>query len=128
MANKPYVIVLGNEKGGTGKSTTAMHLVTALLRLGYKVGTIDIDARQGTLSRYIDNRKHYAETNKVDLLLPEHYRLTRSAEDSTKTAQEQDKANFEKIIKTWATKSLSLLTPRGMIFIYPGWRILMQTL
>ena len=47
----PYVIVLGNEKGGTGKSTAAMHVVTSLLRDGYKVATIDVDARQGTLTR-----------------------------------------------------------------------------
>jgi len=116
MTNKPYVIVLGNEKGGTGKSTTAMHLVTALLRLGYKVGTIDIDARQGTLSRYIDNRKHYAETNKVDLLLPEHYRLTRSAEDSTKTAQEQDKANFEKNHQDLGNKEFIVIDTPGHDF------------
>ncbi len=113
MTNKPYVIVLGNEKGGTGKSTTAMHLVTALLRLGYQVGTIDIDARQGTLSRYIDNRKHYVETNKVDLPLPQHYRLTRSTEDSTKTAEDQDKANFEKTYQDLSGKDFIVIDTPG---------------
>ena len=44
---EPYVIILGNEKGGTGKSTIAMHLITYLLYQGKKVGSIDIDARQG---------------------------------------------------------------------------------
>ena len=43
---KPYIIVLGNEKGGTGKSTLSMHLIVHLLRLGFKIGSIDIDARQ----------------------------------------------------------------------------------
>ncbi len=113
MDKKPYVIVLGNEKGGTGKSTTAMHLVTALLRLGYQVGTVDIDARQGTLSRYIDNRRHYTETNKVNLPLPQHYRLTRSAEDSTKTAQEQDKATFEKIYQELGDKDFIVIDTPG---------------
>jgi len=118
MTNKPYVIVLGNEKGGTGKSTTAMHLVTALLRLGYQVGTIDIDARQGTLSRYIDNRKHYVETNKVDLPLPQHYRLTRSTEDSTKTAEDQDKANFEKTYQDLGSKDFIVIdTPGHDLFL-----------
>lgn len=51
------VIVLGNEKGGTGKSTVAMHLIVALLRQSRSVGSIDLDARQATLSRYIDNRR-----------------------------------------------------------------------
>ena len=51
------VVVLGNEKGGTGKSTIAMHLVVALLRQGKSVGSIDLDARQATLSRYAENRR-----------------------------------------------------------------------
>src|SRR3546814_10019872 len=42
----PYVIVVGSEKGGTGKSTTAIHLAVALMKLGFRVGTIDLDARQ----------------------------------------------------------------------------------
>ncbi len=51
------VIVLGNEKGGTGKSTVAMHLLVALLRQGRAVGSIDLDARQATLTRYVENRR-----------------------------------------------------------------------
>jgi chromosome partitioning protein len=54
---RPHVIVLGNEKGGSGKSTTAMHLIVALLRSGATVGSLDLDARQGTLSRYVENRR-----------------------------------------------------------------------
>ena len=54
------VIVFGNEKGGTGKSTTAMHVIVGLLREGFRVGAIDLDARQGTLTRYFDNRRIYA--------------------------------------------------------------------
>ena len=55
-----HVIVLGNEKGGSGKSTTAMHIVVALMRAGYSVACIDLDARQRTLARYLDNRRAYA--------------------------------------------------------------------
>jgi chromosome partitioning protein len=51
-----HIVVFGNEKGGCGKSTAAMHATVALLRLGYKVGTIDLDARQGTFTRYLSNR------------------------------------------------------------------------
>ncbi|MEO1136587.1 MAG: division plane positioning ATPase MipZ, partial [Pseudomonadota bacterium] len=57
-----HVIVLGNEKGGSGKSTTAMHLIVALLRSGRKVGAIDLDLRQGSLNRYIENRKKFSES------------------------------------------------------------------
>jgi chromosome partitioning protein len=97
MSKKPYVIVLGNEKGGTGKSTTAMHVMTALLRLGYRVGSIDIDARQGTLSRYIENRKNFSKHYDIELPMPEHFRLERSKADSVKIAEEEDRAAFEKV-------------------------------
>lgn len=51
-----HIIVLGNEKGGSGKSTTAMHLTVAMLREGRSVASFDLDSRQATLSRYIENR------------------------------------------------------------------------
>ena len=57
----PKIIVFGNEKGGTGKSTLAMHLAVALMVRGLKVATIDLDAGQGTLSRYVANRASYAQ-------------------------------------------------------------------
>ena len=63
----PHVIVLGNEKGGSGKSTTAMHLVVALLKAGHQVGAIDLDARQGTLSRQVENRRTFAQRNDLAL-------------------------------------------------------------
>lgn len=65
-----HVIVLGNEKGGSGKSTTAMHVAVHLLRQGYKVGCLDLDARQGTLRRYIKNRLDYAKAQGIDLVSP----------------------------------------------------------
>ena len=39
------IIVFGNQKGGTGKSTLAMHLIVSLLIKGYKVAAIDADAK-----------------------------------------------------------------------------------
>ncbi|MCY4192449.1 MAG: AAA family ATPase [Rhodospirillaceae bacterium] len=66
------IIVLGNEKGGTGKSTTAMHLVVALMRSGHDVGTVDLDGHQGTFSRYVENRKTFSDLKNMNLLLPDH--------------------------------------------------------
>ncbi len=66
------VIVLGNEKGGTGKSTTAMHLVVGLLRKGYRVASLDLDAEQGTLTRYLENRKRFARERNIEITLPDH--------------------------------------------------------
>lgn len=75
---RPHVIVVGNEKGGTGKSTTAMHLIVALLRDGYRVGAIDLDARQGTLARYFDNRRVTAARRNIELPHPVYRRVARS--------------------------------------------------
>ena len=72
--DRPTIIVVGNEKGGTGKSTTAVHLAIGLLHRGYKVGTLDLDPRQATLSRYLENRKSYSNTG-TDLLMPQHAQL-----------------------------------------------------
>ena len=68
---RAHVIVIGNEKGGSGKSTTAMHLIVALLQEGRAVASIDVDARQGTLSRYIANRKKFikSSTSQIALIL-----------------------------------------------------------
>lgn len=53
---RPHIIVFANEKGGTGKSTTAVHTAVALASMGKKVAALDLDTRQRTLGRYLDNR------------------------------------------------------------------------
>jgi len=68
---KTHVIVIGNEKGGSGKSTTVMHLAVSLLRLGKRVTVIDLDARQGTISRYFENRQHHIDKAGLNLPMPE---------------------------------------------------------
>lgn len=98
--HSPYVVVLGNEKGGTGKSTTAMHVITSLLRQGYKVGSIDVDARQGTLSRYVENRRLRSEANPDEHLpLPEHYAVFRSEKSSIEEAQAEDEKKFKETLE-----------------------------
>lgn len=87
---KPYIIVLGNEKGGTGKSTAAMHLVTSLLHKGYTVGSIDVDARQGTLTRYIENRENRIRETGLELAVPRHYPIYRSVLENLAAAQEEE--------------------------------------
>lgn len=64
------IVVVGNEKGGSGKSTLAIHLVVSMLRAGFEVATVDLDSRQGSLTRYLDNRRTYAERNGTALLHP----------------------------------------------------------
>ncbi|MBK1695829.1 division plane positioning ATPase MipZ [Rhodovibrio salinarum] len=84
----PHVIVLGNEKGGSGKSTTAMHLIVALLKAGHKVGAVDLDARQGTLSRQVENRRTFAQRNDLKLELPELRTIDRAREAGTRADAE----------------------------------------
>ncbi|NDH03576.1 MAG: ATPase, partial [Marivivens sp.] len=56
-----HIIVVGNEKGGAGKSTVSMHVATALARMGHRIGVLDLDMRQKSLARYLDNRKTYSD-------------------------------------------------------------------
>jgi chromosome partitioning protein len=91
---KPYIIVFGNEKGGTGKSTAAMHVMVYLLRLDFKVGCIDVDARQGTLSRYIENRIRYNQTNKERLPIPTHKSLQKSTFDDVRQNEQDENEGF----------------------------------
>ena len=66
------VITVANEKGGSGKSTVAIHLAVALLRAGQSVGTIDLDGRQRTFTRYITNRIEWARQCGKELPVPQH--------------------------------------------------------
>ena len=70
-AQQAHLIVLGNEKGGSGKSTTAVHIAVALAHAGGRVGVIDLDARQKTVARYLENRAAFARKREVTLLQPE---------------------------------------------------------
>lgn len=65
-----HIIVFGNEKGGSGKSTTCMHTATALARSGVRVGALDLDLRQRTFTRYLENRSSYGSKHGVALPTP----------------------------------------------------------
>lgn len=75
---KAHILVFGNEKGGSGKSTAALHTAVALLRMGYKVGSIDLDARQGTLTRAMKNRFNFITRTREALPSPAHMAIERS--------------------------------------------------
>jgi len=66
----PVVIVVGNEKGGAGKSTLAIHIVTGLLHAGKRVAIIDLDLRQRSLSRFFANRAAWTAGNGQSLPMP----------------------------------------------------------
>ena len=69
------IIVVGNEKGGSGKSTTCMHVATALSRMGQRVGALDLDLRQRSFGRYIENRSAYLAQAGLTLPTPSYREL-----------------------------------------------------
>jgi chromosome partitioning protein len=64
------VIVFGNEKGGAGKSTIAIHLITALLHEGATVATIDLDLRQQSMGHFFNSRRAWSESAGAVLPMP----------------------------------------------------------
>jgi chromosome partitioning protein len=94
VGSGPFRIVIGNPKGGTGKSTTAMHLSVALLRLGYRVGSIDLDGRQGTLSRYLANRRSLGRAVGREVPMPRHRRIARATTADRNAAEREDEARL----------------------------------
>ncbi|MFN3824855.1 MAG: division plane positioning ATPase MipZ [Pseudorhodobacter sp.] len=67
-----HIIVVGNEKGGSGKSTTCMHIATALARMGRRVGALDLDLRQRSFGRYVENRRAFLARSGLDLPTPDY--------------------------------------------------------
>lgn len=58
---RPMIVVFGNIKGGNGKSTLAVHVSVDLMYRGWQVACIDCDGKQGTLSRYWENRQRFRQ-------------------------------------------------------------------
>ncbi len=70
-----HVIVVGNEKGGSGKSTTAMHLAVGLMRAGRTVAVLDTDVRQGSMRRFLENRADYARSIPGPVPMPQYFEV-----------------------------------------------------
>ena len=88
------VIVIGNEKGGAGKSTVSVHLSVALMRMGKKVGVIDLDVRQRTLTRYLENRLKWMQTSGAKLPMPEIIRVDASQARDLDEAEAEETQRF----------------------------------
>lgn len=92
------ILVVGNEKGGSGKSTTALHLAVYLLHQGHRVATIDVDSRQQTLTRYIRNRRATVEASGRAIPMPKHVHLPTAWGDSIRENQRVELDIFSKAI------------------------------
>ena len=82
-----HIIVVGTEKGGSGKSTTSMHVATALVRMGFKVGALDLDLRQRSFGRYIENRRAFLKRAGLSLPTPNYLDLPELPPDQVKPGE-----------------------------------------
>lgn len=99
---RAHVIVVGNQKGGAGKSTVAMHVVVALMRMGRRTGVLDLDVRQRSLTRYIENRTRWILSSGVQLASPQILDLQESSQRSLDLAEAEDDAAFRSALKRLA--------------------------
>ncbi|PIR31789.1 MAG: ATPase [Alphaproteobacteria bacterium CG11_big_fil_rev_8_21_14_0_20_44_7] len=115
MANEVHVIVVGNEKGGTGKTTSSMHIVMGLLKLGFSVGSIDIDSRQQSLSNFFTNREYTEGEEHYGLEMPEHYFIPRALGKETVEDIERDEHDrfMRKLRHLEETKDFVLIDTPG---------------
>jgi chromosome partitioning protein len=95
-----HVIVVGNEKGGTGKSTLAMHLCVALMNFGQRVATIDLDSRQKTFTHYVENRRSWAKRCGGRLKVPTHFCVSSG---STRKLDENEAIEFTRLADALAS-------------------------
>lgn len=94
-----HVIVVGNQKGGAGKSTVAMHVIVALMRMGKRTGVLDLDVRQRSLTRYIENRARWIAARGAQLPSPQVFELQESRQRSLDAAEEEDTASFRAALR-----------------------------
>jgi chromosome partitioning protein len=93
-----HVIVVGNEKGGSGKSTTAFHLAVHLLYEGFKVATFDVDSRQQTFTHYVRNRRRWTEEQGASLPHSTHFHLPAVRNDSARENQRLEFSLFRQAL------------------------------
>lgn len=103
-----FTIAFGNEKGGTGKTTTAVHVAISLLRAGTRVVAIDLDSRQRTFARYIENRVAFVERTKKNLPIPDVHVVERSKATNIDAAVAEESESLNGAL-TAASKSADFI-------------------
>ena len=125
---KLHVIVIAHEKGGTGKSTTAVHTAIALATRGARVAAFDLDHRQRTMGRYLDNRAATVKRTGRELVIPVH--ATHDGESDDFFAETLDRVSEnadylvidtpgrdDKFARLAATNADTLVTPMNDSFV-----------
>jgi chromosome partitioning protein len=93
--SQTHIFVIGNEKGGSGKTTTAVHLIVYLLKMGFKVASIDVDFRQASLTNYLANRMKLGDK----VLQPFHQKMECKVEDKDEVMTEEFAQKLAKAVE-----------------------------
>lgn len=110
----PYIFVIGNEKGGAGKTTCSMHLIAGLLDKNLRVSSIDTDCRQASLTRYIENRCAYNSKN-PDRKVPvsKHFLMQESKENDVSLKEKEEEGNFYKVMEKASDSDVIVIDTPG---------------
>lgn len=100
-----HIIVFGNEKGGSGKTTAAMHIAVSLARMGKRVAAIDLDSRQRSLTRQLENRAAFKECSGADIAVPQSYVVARSNLKSLDEGAAEEARKFADILADVETQN-----------------------
>lgn len=98
MSPCPHIVVFGNEKGGSGKTTAALHLAVALVRAEKRVAVVDLDVRQRSFSRQLENRVAWAARSGKPLPMPERLSVPASTAASLDAAATEESEAFTRAI------------------------------
>lgn len=108
-----HIIVVGNEKGGSGKTTCTMHLIANLLELGLKTASIDLDIRQKSLSRYLENRARNISETGAKLYMPDHIIFVPHKSDSIKELEQEDANRFSDVVESLQNNDFIIIDTPG---------------
>src|SRR6201991_3327031 len=89
------VIVVGNEKGGAGKSTLAIHIAAALMHAGAKVAVLDLDLRQQTVGHFFANRRAWLAANGAEAPMAIEHAISSAGDALAKAPNEEQLARFD---------------------------------
>jgi chromosome partitioning protein len=109
QTNTPPVLVFGNVKGGSGKSTMAIHVAITLLQEGYKVGTLDLDSHQATFTRFFQNREQRMAEDNINLPCPLHISVPLSRAKTVEERMEEEQSRLNDAVEKLKAENCDII-------------------